>query len=47
MPSVNDKAPDFTLLDTGRQAVSLKDYEGKQLVIAFFPAAFFAGPSPG
>ncbi len=40
MPSVNDKAPDFTLLDTGRQAVSLKDYEGKQLVIAFFPAAF-------
>lgn len=40
MPNVNEKAPDFTLLDTGRNAVSLKDYEGKKLVIAFFPAAF-------
>ena len=40
MPDVNEKAPDFTLLDTGRNAVSLKDYEGKKLVIAFFPAAF-------
>ena len=40
MPNVQDKAPDFTLLDTGRTAVSLKDYEGKKLVIAFFPAAF-------
>jgi peroxiredoxin len=40
MPDVNDKAPDFSLHDTSREQVSLKDYEGKKLVIAFFPAAF-------
>ena len=35
-----DKAPNFTLRDTQKQEVSLSDYEGKKLVILFFPLAF-------
>lgn len=38
--AVGSKAPDFTLFNTERQAVSLKDFAGKILVINFFPAAF-------
>lgn len=34
------KAPDFTLINTDRKEVSLKDFAGKLLVINFFPAAF-------
>lgn len=37
---VGDKAPDFTLPDTTKAPVSLKSYEGRKVVIAFFPAAF-------
>lgn len=34
-------APDFTLLDTKREAVTLSSFQGKQVVVlAFFPAAF-------
>jgi peroxiredoxin len=40
MVAVNDTAPAFTLVDTKREKVSLSDYAGKKLVIAFFPAAF-------
>lgn len=34
------KAPDFTLYNTDKKEVSLKDFAGKKLVINFFPAAF-------
>ena len=38
--NVNDKAPSFTLPNTDNSPVSLDDYAGRKLVIAFFPAVF-------
>lgn len=38
--TVGSKAPDFTLINTDKKEVSLKDFAGKTLVINFFPAAF-------
>ncbi len=40
MPELNAPAPDFNLLDTTRQNVSLSGLSGQKVVIAFFPAAF-------
>lgn len=37
---IGEKAPDFTLLDTDRKPRSLKDYQGKKVIVAFFPGAF-------
>lgn len=37
---VNDKAPAFTLFSEAKAPVSLSDYQGKNLVINFFPLAF-------
>src|SRR6476620_6653835 len=37
---VGTKAPDFTLPDHERQAVTLRQYRGQPVVLAFFPAAF-------
>lgn len=37
---VNDKAPAFTLYSDNQEQVSLSDYEGRNLVINFFPLAF-------
>jgi glutaredoxin-dependent peroxiredoxin len=37
---VGTKAPDFTLPDHERQAVTLSQYRGQPVVLAFFPAAF-------
>ncbi|MCI0370579.1 MAG: peroxiredoxin [candidate division NC10 bacterium] len=37
---VGQKAPDFTLVDTGLKPRSLKDFLGKTTVLAFYPAAF-------
>ncbi|CAN5240652.1 peroxiredoxin [soil metagenome] len=37
---VGDKAVDFTLYDTNKQAVSLNDYKGKNVLLLFFPLAF-------
>lgn len=37
---VGDKAPAFSLNDTSNEQVSLGDYEGKNLVVLFFPLAF-------
>jgi len=45
---VGDEAPDFTLPATGDTAgrggpkkdVSLRDYRGRNVVLAFYPAAF-------
>ena len=37
---VGSKAPDFTLPNQDRQPVTLSDQAGKNVVLAFFPAAF-------
>ncbi|HRG58866.1 MAG TPA: redoxin domain-containing protein [Bacteroidia bacterium] len=35
-----DKAPDFRLFSSEKKEVSLADYNGKNLIVHFFPAAF-------
>jgi len=40
MSLLGQTAPEFTLLDTTREAVSLSGLRGKKVVLAFFPAAF-------
>lgn len=35
-----DSAPNFTLLNTKNEQVSLSDYKGKKVVVLFFPLAF-------
>jgi glutaredoxin-dependent peroxiredoxin len=35
-----DKAPDFKLFSSEKKEVSLQDYQGKNLVLLFFPQAF-------
>jgi len=37
---IGQKAPAFTLNDTEKKAVSLEEYEGKNVVLLFFPLAF-------
>jgi glutaredoxin-dependent peroxiredoxin len=37
---VGSKAPDFTLMNQDREAVTLSQLQGKPVVLAFFPAAF-------
>lgn len=37
---VGQKAPDFSLYDSGKNKVSLSDYSGKQVLLLFFPQAF-------
>jgi peroxiredoxin Q/BCP len=36
---INDKAPDFTLLDQNGEKVSLEDFKGKTVVLFFYPKA--------
>lgn len=36
---LNDKAPEFTLLDQNGSNVSLKDFNGKTVVLYFYPKA--------
>ena len=36
---VNDKAPDFSLLNENGATVSLQDFPGKHVVLYFFPKA--------
>ncbi|MEX2117790.1 MAG: peroxiredoxin [Bacteroidota bacterium] len=38
--TVGTKAPDFTLTDTDKKPRSLKEFAGKNVVLAFFPGAF-------
>ncbi len=40
---VGDAAPGFTLTGSMGKPVSLADYKGKTVVVAFFPAAFTGG----
>jgi peroxiredoxin len=37
---VGDKAPDFTLPSHLGQDITLSDYRGKNVVLAFFPLAW-------
>src|SRR5262245_52958231 len=37
---VGSKATDFTLMNQDRQPVSLSQFKGRPVVLAFFPAAF-------
>lgn len=37
---IGDKAPGFTAVSTDRSTISLSDYEGKNVVLLFFPFAF-------
>jgi len=40
MVKVGDKAPTFTLVNDSKEEVSLDQYNGKNLVLLFFPMAF-------
>ncbi len=37
--AINDKAPDFSLLDQNGNKVSLKDFKGQTVVLFFYPKA--------
>lgn len=37
---VGDKAPDFKLFNTEKQAIALQDFKGQSVVLLFFPLAF-------
>ncbi|HRC67973.1 MAG TPA: peroxiredoxin, partial [Bacteroidales bacterium] len=39
MLKVGDKAPDFLGIDQNENTISLKDYEGKKVVLYFYPKA--------
>ncbi len=44
MPSVGDKAPDFSLPVTREDKVALSDFVGKKnVVLAFYPLDFTGG----
>lgn len=38
--TVGDKAPDFTLFNTVKQAITLSELKGQNVVLLFFPLAF-------
>lgn len=40
---VGDQAPDFSLPGTDGKTHKLSDYKGKEVVLAWFPAAFTGG----
>ncbi|NRB52076.1 MAG: redoxin domain-containing protein [Saprospiraceae bacterium] len=40
MPTVGQKAPDFTLVGTDLKPIQLADYKGKNVVLLFFPLAY-------
>jgi peroxiredoxin len=43
MPAPGGSAPAFSVESTNGKKVSLEDYKGKTLVLAFFPKAFTGG----
>ena len=43
MLKVENKAPDFTLIDAEGNSVSLTDFAGKKVVLWFFPKASTPG----
>ena len=40
MAKIGDTAPDFTLKNTDKIDVSLSDYRGRSVILAFYPGAF-------
>jgi glutaredoxin-dependent peroxiredoxin len=38
--TVGQKAPDFTLVDTGKKSTTLSEFLGKKVVLVFYPGAF-------
>ncbi len=40
MLTTGQKAPDFTLFNSDKKEVSLADFQGKNLIVLFFPLAF-------
>ena len=40
MAKIGDTAPEFTLKNTDKNAVSLADYNGQAVILAFYPGAF-------
>ncbi len=40
MLKVGDKAPDFKLFNTEKQEITLASFQGKNIVLLFFPLAF-------
>ena len=43
MPSPGSKAPAFSLESSSGKTVSLDDFKGRTVVLAFFPKAFTGG----
>lgn len=43
MVSIGEKTPEFTLVNHEMKPVSLKEYKGKNVVLAFYPGAFTGG----
>ena len=40
MVGVGEKAPNFTLKNTSKEEISLSDYQGEAVILAFYPGAF-------
>ena len=40
MVKTGDSAPNFTLKNTSKEDISLSDYAGKPVILAFYPGAF-------
>ena len=40
MVKTGDTAPNFTLKNTSKEDISLSDYAGKSVILAFYPGAF-------
>ena len=40
MVNIGDAAPNFSLLDQYNNTVSISDFSGQKVILAFFPAAF-------
>src|SRR5687768_16187606 len=37
---IGDKAPDFSLYSSDKELINLHDYQGRNVVLLFFPLAF-------
>ena len=37
---IGQNAPDFTLMNTAKEPISLSNYRGKTVILAFYPGAF-------
>ena len=37
---IGETAPEFTLKNTAKESISLSNYRGKTVILAFYPGAF-------